>query len=87
MMATPSLRGTASPQGEGGGQREADRWPSQQGALRGARHGMDADSLRPAGVYFATTTGELYGSNTEGDSWMLMGKGLPRVQGVTAAVG
>ncbi len=48
---------------------------------------MDADSLRPAGVYFATTTGELYGSNTEGDSWMLMGKGLPRVQGVTAAVG
>ncbi len=50
------------------------------------RHGMDADSLRPAGVYFATTTGELYGSSTEGDSWTLMGKGLPRVQGVTAAV-
>lgn len=50
------------------------------------RHGMDADSLKPAGVYFATTTGELYGSNTEGDSWMLMGKGLPRVQGVVAAV-
>ena len=50
------------------------------------RHGMDADSLRPAGVYFATTTGELYGSNTEGDAWMLLGKGLPRVQGVTVAV-
>lgn len=50
------------------------------------RHGMDTDSLRPAGVYFATTTGELYGSNTEGDAWMVMGKGLPRVQGVVATV-
>ncbi len=49
------------------------------------RHGMDTDSLRPAGVYFATTTGELYGSNTEGDAWMVMGKGLPRVQGVAVA--
>src|SRR5437899_3440526 len=26
------------------------------------RHGMDADTLRPAGVYFATTTGEVYRS-------------------------
>ena len=50
------------------------------------RHGMDADSLKPAGVYFATTTGEVYGSNTEGDSWTVLGKGLPRVQGVVAAV-
>ena len=50
------------------------------------RHGMDTDSLKPAGVYFATTTGEVYGSNTEGDSWTVLGKGLPRVQGVAAAV-
>lgn len=50
------------------------------------RHGMDTDALRPAGVYFATTTGEVYGSGDEGDSWMVVGKGLPRVQGVVAAI-
>jgi photosystem II stability/assembly factor-like uncharacterized protein len=50
------------------------------------RQGMDADGLKPAGVYFATTTGEVYGTNTEGDSWAVLGKGLPRVQGVMAAV-
>ncbi len=48
------------------------------------RHGMDADALKPAGVYFGTTTGELYGSADEGDSWRLLAKGLPRVQGVVA---
>lgn len=50
------------------------------------RHGMDADSLKPAGVYFGTTTGELYGSADEGNTWMLLGKRLPRVQGVAVAV-
>ncbi len=50
------------------------------------RHGMDTDALTPAGVYFATTSGEVYGTNTEGDSWAMLGKGLPRVQGVMTAV-
>jgi len=50
------------------------------------RHGMDADSLTPAGVYFGTTTGEIYASADEGDSWAQLARGLPRVQGVVAAV-
>ena len=50
------------------------------------RHGMEADTMRPAGVYFATTTGEVYGSRDEGDSWTVVGKGLPRVQGLVTAV-
>lgn len=49
------------------------------------RHGMDIDSLTPAGVYFGTTTGEVYASANEGDSWMQLAKGLPRIQGIVAA--
>ena len=48
------------------------------------RHGMDADSLSPGGVYFGTTAGELYGSADEGESWVRLARGLPRIQGITA---
>jgi photosystem II stability/assembly factor-like uncharacterized protein len=48
------------------------------------RHAMDADQLDPMGVYFGTTTGELYGTNDGGDSYFLIAKGLPRIQGVVA---
>jgi hypothetical protein len=47
---------------------------------------MDADALTPAGVYFGTTAGELFGSADEGDSWMRLATGLPRIQGVVAVV-
>ena len=50
------------------------------------RHGMDTDSLKPAGIYFGTTAGEIYGSRDEGDSWRRLAKGLPRVQGVVTIV-
>lgn len=50
------------------------------------RHGMDGDRLDPAGFYFGTTAGEIYGTADEGDSWMRLAKGLPRVQGVLAVV-
>jgi len=50
------------------------------------RHGMDADSLQPAGIYFGTTAGEVYGSADEGDSWTPLASGLPRVQGVVAVI-
>ncbi len=50
------------------------------------RHGMDADVLKPAGVYFGTTAGDLYGSVDEGDSWQVLAKGLPRVQGVVTVL-
>jgi photosystem II stability/assembly factor-like uncharacterized protein len=50
------------------------------------RQSMDADVLKPAGFYFGTTTGEIYGTADEGDSWALLTGGMQRVQGVTAAV-
>jgi len=50
------------------------------------RHAMDADSQKPAGVYFGTSTGELYASANEGDDWRLLAARLPRIQGVVAVV-
>lgn len=49
------------------------------------RQAMDADTLKTPGVYFGTTTGEIYGSPDAGDSWQQLAAKLPRVQGVTAA--
>jgi len=50
------------------------------------RHAMDADSLKPAGIYIGTTTGELYASADEGDAWRPLARRLPRIQGVVAVV-
>jgi hypothetical protein len=47
---------------------------------------MHADSLSPAGIYFGTRSGKVYGSANDGDSWMLIREGLPPVTCVKAAV-
>lgn len=46
------------------------------------RDGVSRDTLHPGGVYFGTTTGELYGSQDSGESWSKIASGLGRVQGV-----
>ncbi len=65
---------------------EGDSWsaltaglPQQHayaGVLRGA---MAVDNLSPAGVYFGTTSGDVYVSNNGGDSWNALPVRLPRV--------
>jgi photosystem II stability/assembly factor-like uncharacterized protein len=50
------------------------------------RDGMSADSLRPAGIYFGTRSGKLYGSPDAGDSWSELADGLPPIVCVRAAV-
>lgn len=50
------------------------------------RQAMDADTLKTPGVYFGTTTGEIYGTADAGDAWTQLAARLPRVQGITAAV-
>ena len=50
------------------------------------RDGMAADSLQPAGIYFGTHSGKLYGSRNEGTSWQLIRDGLPPIVCVKAAV-
>src|SRR5436853_3519316 len=43
------------------------------------RDSMTTDSLEPAGVYFGTRSGQLYGSSDEGRTWKKMLDGLPPV--------
>ncbi|MEW6045462.1 MAG: exo-alpha-sialidase [Bacillota bacterium] len=49
--------------------------------LRGA---MAVDRLDPCGVYFGTTTGELYASRDGGESWEALASHLPRILSVEA---
>ena len=49
------------------------------------RDAMAADALDPAGVYFGTRNGKLFGSADEGKSWSTILDGLPAVVSVKAA--
>ena len=50
------------------------------------RDGMRTDGGDPAGVYVGTTTGQLYHSRDEGDSWQLLAEFLPQIQSVEAGI-
>ncbi|MEM0155882.1 MAG: hypothetical protein QW597_04695 [Thermoplasmataceae archaeon] len=50
------------------------------------RDSFSHDSLRVPGVYFGTTTGEVYCSTDLGNSWRQVASGLGRIQGITALV-
>jgi len=59
----------------------------QQNAFAGIyREGMATDSGDPAGVYFGTNTGKLFGSADEGDSWRLIADDLPPVYSVATGL-
>ncbi len=50
------------------------------------RDSMTADQLDPAGIYFGTRSGKIYGSANNGNSWKLILDDLPPVTCVKAAV-
>jgi photosystem II stability/assembly factor-like uncharacterized protein len=50
------------------------------------REGMAMDQQEPAGIYFGTNTGKVFGSSDEGDSWGLVADNLPPVYSVEAAI-
>jgi photosystem II stability/assembly factor-like uncharacterized protein len=49
------------------------------------RDGMSSDDLNPAGLYFGTRNGKLFGSNDTGQSWQAIAEGLPPVVCVKAS--
>jgi photosystem II stability/assembly factor-like uncharacterized protein len=49
------------------------------------RQAMTADAGKPVGLYFGTTSGELWASRDEGASWKCLLRHLPRVHSVEAA--
>jgi hypothetical protein len=40
---------------------------------------MAADALDPAGIYFGTSMGEVFGSPDGGESWLRLPGQLPRI--------
>jgi photosystem II stability/assembly factor-like uncharacterized protein len=72
----------------GGGSWEAlDRGLPQKGAYETVlRDAMSSDSLDPAGIYFGTRSGTVYGSRNEGKSWKKIVERLPQILCVKAAV-
>lgn len=57
----------------------------QENAYMGIyREGMATDRHDPAGIYFGTNTGKLYGSADEGETWMTIADNLPPIFSVSA---
>jgi photosystem II stability/assembly factor-like uncharacterized protein len=50
------------------------------------RQAMATDRLEPAGIYFGTSTGALYASADEGDSWRCIAQHLPTICSVETLV-
>ena len=48
------------------------------------RDAMATDSNDPAGIYFGTTTGDVFCSKDLGDSWSMISSGAGRVQGISS---
>jgi photosystem II stability/assembly factor-like uncharacterized protein len=63
-----------------------DGLPQHDAYVGVLREAMAIDRLEPVGVYFGTSTGQLYGSRDEGRSWRLIADNLPAIWSVDAAM-
>ncbi len=59
--------------------------PREQGWWTVKRQAMAADSGDPVGLYFGTTSGELWASRDEGREWTCIARHLPEIYAVEAA--
>ena len=81
--ARPSgARTTAATPGSGRG----DGLPQENAFVGVLREAMAVDQLDPVGVYFGTSTGQLYGIRDEGRTWRRIADNLPPIWSVEALV-
>ncbi len=66
--------------------RSGEGLPQREAYLGVLREAIAVDRLDPVGVYFGTSTGQLYGSADEGLTWSLIADHLPPIWSVEAAV-
>ena len=59
--------------------------PGRQAWWTVKRQAMTADAKDPIGLYFGTTSGELWGSSNEGSQWGLIARHLPEIYAVETA--
>jgi photosystem II stability/assembly factor-like uncharacterized protein len=86
--ATPGGRLAVYRTRDGGGSWEplTKGLPQKQAYETILRDGMAADALDPAGIYFGTRSGKLFGSPSGGAAWSLLADGLPPIVCVKAVV-
>jgi len=65
--------------------RQAAGMPDKQTWWTVKRQAMGADTLDPVGLYFGTTSGELWLSRDEGERWSCVARHLPEIYAVEAA--
>lgn len=58
--------------------------PQKAAYLSVYRDGLATDAEDPGGVYFGTSTGQLFGSRDDGESWQLIAQWLPPILSVSA---
>jgi hypothetical protein len=66
-------------------QRQANGLPSEQAWWTVKRQAMTRDARDPVGLYFGTTSGELWTSRDEGARWNCIVRHLPEIYAVEAA--
>jgi photosystem II stability/assembly factor-like uncharacterized protein len=66
--------------------RHGDGLPQRDAFVGVLREAMAHDALDPVGVYFGTSTGQLYGSADEGETWSRVADNLPPIWSVEAHV-
>lgn len=65
-------------------QRQDSGLPKSQGWFTVKRQAMSADAHDPVGVYFGTTSGEVWASRNEGAKWSCIARHLPEIYAVEA---
>ena len=66
--------------------RRSDRGlPREQAWFTVKRQAMTADAHAPVGLYFGTTSGEVWASTDEAESWLSLARHLPEIYAVEAA--
>jgi photosystem II stability/assembly factor-like uncharacterized protein len=63
-------------------ERHGDGLPQQDAFVGVYREALAVDRLNPVGIFFGTSTGQLYGSTDEGESWSRLAENLPPIWGV-----
>lgn len=59
--------------------------PQAQGWFTVKRQAMSGDARDPVGIYFGTTSGEVWASRNEGEEWSCIAQHLPHIYAVEAA--
>jgi photosystem II stability/assembly factor-like uncharacterized protein len=66
-------------------QRLAAGLPQAQGWFTVKRQAMSGDAHDPVGIYFGTTSGEVWASTNEGKEWSSIARHLPEIYAIEAA--